>query len=109
MNEIEVRGFTAPLCRGTWECPECGETVEVFYEDLADIGTPICGVCDCEMDLGTVECRGHSFLLAAARAAVEAVNELIAEDDPFDMPPPWLDDLDQAIAAAEQGEKEEEQ
>jgi len=54
-------------------------------------------------------CNNHEALLAAAKSAVEAIDELIAEDDPFDMPPPWLDDLDQAIAAAEQGEKEEEQ
>jgi len=41
-------------------------------------------------------------LVNAAKVAVEAINELIAEDDPFDMPPPWLDELEQAIAQAEE-------
>ena len=41
-------------------------------------------------------------LVEAAKSAAQAINELIAEDDPFDMPPPWLDDLEQAIEAAEE-------
>ena len=42
-------------------------------------------------------------LLASAKSAVENVNLLIAEsDDPFDMPPPWLDELEQVISEIEE-------
>jgi hypothetical protein len=33
----------------TWKCQECGRTVSVSYEELLEIGTPMC--CDEEMDL----------------------------------------------------------
>ena len=42
-------------------------------------------------------------LLKSAKKAVEAMNQLIAEsDDPFDMPPAWLDDLEIAVWAFEE-------
>jgi len=37
-----------------------------------------------------------------AKSARDAISEMPSEsDDPFDMPPAWLDRLDQAIQAAE--------
>ena len=35
----------------TWQCPECGYTVEHSYEALVDVGRPICSSCDREMEL----------------------------------------------------------
>jgi hypothetical protein len=35
----------------TWECPDCGETAEVSYDWLAECGGPVCGKCDCDMEL----------------------------------------------------------
>ena len=29
-----------------WKCPGCGKTVDVTYEALAEVGTPICTDCD---------------------------------------------------------------
>ena len=35
----------------TWRCPSCAATVEHSYDDLADVGTPICDDCDVEMEM----------------------------------------------------------
>lgn len=35
----------------TWKCPDCGHTEEISYEWLAQHGTPVCGDCDCEMEI----------------------------------------------------------
>jgi len=35
----------------SWRCPECGLEAVVSYEDLAEIGNPICDQCDVEMEL----------------------------------------------------------
>jgi peptide subunit release factor 1 (eRF1) len=37
--------------RRTWKCPECGHTEEIGYEWLAEHGGPVCGSCDCDMEL----------------------------------------------------------
>ena len=34
-----------------WQCPRCRKNTEVSYDDLAIIGTPLCGDCDGEMAL----------------------------------------------------------
>jgi hypothetical protein len=35
----------------TWKCPDCGATTEISYDWLAENGGPICGTCDCDMEL----------------------------------------------------------
>jgi ABC-type ATPase with predicted acetyltransferase domain len=40
---------------GVWACKECGFEANLSYEDLADVGNPICPDCDCEMELLRVE------------------------------------------------------
>ena len=35
----------------TWKCPDCGATTEISYDWLAENGGPICGHCDCDMEL----------------------------------------------------------
>ena len=35
----------------TWKCPDCGETAEISYDWLAEHGGPVCGKCDCDMEL----------------------------------------------------------
>ena len=34
-----------------WHCQRCRETIEVSYDDLAVVGSPLCSDCDCEMEL----------------------------------------------------------
>ena len=34
-----------------WHCPDCCRTTRVAYEELAEIGTPICTDCDRPMDV----------------------------------------------------------
>ena len=35
----------------TWKCPDCRTTTEIDYDWLAANGGPICGKCDCDMEL----------------------------------------------------------
>jgi hypothetical protein len=35
----------------TWKCPECGHTEAISYDWLAEHGGPVCGECDCDMEL----------------------------------------------------------
>ncbi len=35
----------------TWQCPECGHTEAISYDWLAEHGGPVCGQCDCDMEL----------------------------------------------------------
>ena len=34
-----------------WKCTGCGRTIEHSYEALADVGIPICGDCDIDMEM----------------------------------------------------------
>ncbi len=34
-----------------WKCPTCGREVESSYEELAEVGSPYCTDCDCEMQM----------------------------------------------------------
>ena len=36
-----------------WKCPSCKKIIRHTYEALVDVGTPICG--DCDMDMEIVE------------------------------------------------------
>ena len=35
----------------TWKCPQCGLSLEITYDWLAEHGGPVCEQCDCDMDL----------------------------------------------------------
>lgn len=35
----------------TWKCPDCGRQIDVSYQQLAEVGSPICPRCDLEMEL----------------------------------------------------------
>jgi hypothetical protein len=35
----------------TWKCPQCGFSLEIDYDWLAEHGGPVCEHCDCDMDL----------------------------------------------------------
>lgn len=35
----------------TWKCPQCGASLEISYDWLAERGGPVCEHCDCDMDL----------------------------------------------------------
>ena len=35
----------------TWKCPQCGASLEITYDWLAEHGGPVCEHCDCDMDL----------------------------------------------------------
>jgi hypothetical protein len=32
-----------------WKCPKCGDTQEAGPDDMAEVGTPFCAECDCDM------------------------------------------------------------
>lgn len=34
-----------------WKCPQCGLSLEIAYDWLAEHGGPVCEQCDCDMDL----------------------------------------------------------
>lgn len=34
-----------------WECPECHDVVSINMTDVLDVGSPVCGDCDCDMEL----------------------------------------------------------
>ena len=34
-----------------WKCPDCGREIEISYDEFADIGIPICGNCERDMEL----------------------------------------------------------
>ena len=42
--------LTAP-CSRQWKCPSCEKILCHSYEALADVGTPICGECDVDMEM----------------------------------------------------------
>ena len=35
----------------TWQCPQCGLSLEISYDQLAEHGGPVCDHCDCDMEL----------------------------------------------------------
>ena len=34
-----------------WNCPDCGRVIHISYEELAQVGSPICTDCDRHMQL----------------------------------------------------------
>ena len=38
-------------CTRQWKCPDCGRTIDHSYEALVDVGIPICGDCDVDMEM----------------------------------------------------------
>ena len=50
MIETAARDI-APPCTRRWKCPDCGKVIDHTYEALADVGIPICGDCDVDMEL----------------------------------------------------------
>ena len=44
------RGFQLAKARN-WSCPGCQRTVSHPYEALAEVGVPVCGDCDIDMEL----------------------------------------------------------
>lgn len=35
--------------RQVWECPDCGDEVNVYPPEYEDIGTPVCAECGVDM------------------------------------------------------------
>lgn len=42
---------TGSPCIRRWKCPDCGRIIDHSYGDLVNIGIPICGDCDVDMEL----------------------------------------------------------
>jgi len=48
-------------------------------------------------------CNNFEELLAQAKSALQTIDEMISEEEgPFEVRPPWVEDLREAIAKAEQ-------
>lgn len=45
----------------TWKCPECGASVEVSYDWLAEHGGPVCEHCDCDMELQAADAGNENL------------------------------------------------
>jgi len=43
----------------TWKCPQCGFSLEIDYDWLAEHGGPVCEHCDCDMDLQPATDNGN--------------------------------------------------
>jgi ABC-type ATPase with predicted acetyltransferase domain len=43
---------------GIWECPNCGDAVELDYAELANCGEPMCEKCDEDMVLLRIKTGG---------------------------------------------------
>jgi hypothetical protein len=52
----------------TWKCPDCGQSVNVDYDWIAEHGMPVCEKCDCDMELQPAA-GDDGLLIAAARPA----------------------------------------
>ena len=38
-------------CQRKWQCPDCNEVIELSYEEIVEVGTPLCRNCETEMNL----------------------------------------------------------
>jgi hypothetical protein len=66
----------------TWKCPQCGLTLEVSYDWLAEHGGPVCEHCDSDMELQAAADDRIQRLVGKAEAAglePEDVDELVHE------------------------------
>jgi len=59
----------------TWECPECHETFNVSYSDLATNGNPICPDCDEECEIKEEPEEDHGENLKKAYRDALAVQD----------------------------------
>ena len=75
----------------TWKCPDCGTTTEIDYDWLAANGGPICGKCDCDMEL-------QPEVADDGRSA--EVERLTNKADAAGLQPEDLDDLVHDLAAS---------
>ena len=66
-----------------WRCPECTTTEEISYDWLVEHGTPVCGVCDCNMVLQLEpsrppttrhDCKADKLVVMAEQAGLTAEN-----------------------------------
>ena len=50
MAQTAMRDISA-LASRRWRCPDCGRVIDHSYEALVDVGSPICGDCDVDMEM----------------------------------------------------------
>ena len=64
----------------TWKCPECGDTVDIGYDWLAEHGGPVCEECDCDMGLqeATEETATEIQLSSQKNALLDALTNTAA-------------------------------
>jgi hypothetical protein len=77
----------------TWKCPECGHTEEIGYDWLAEHGGPVCGQCDCDMEL-----QPEADATADEHASV--VERLAEKADASGLKAEDLDDVVHELAAS---------
>jgi hypothetical protein len=81
----KVPNFTIPLdpsvAVSLWECDECGSKLWFSQEQAADVGTPVCGMCDQDMVLAEnkVELTG-----AEVAVIVDLATFALADADIYD-------------------------
>ena len=45
------KSYASDTVYANWKCLECGQIVKWTYDDLTNVGLPICQKCDIEMEL----------------------------------------------------------
>jgi hypothetical protein len=73
----------------TWKCPQCGLSLEISYDWLAEHGGPVCEHCDCDMDLQPAEADNEKL-----------VAKLVDRADAAGLEPEDLDEIVHEFAAS---------
>lgn len=90
----------------TWKCPVCGHATEISYDWLAQNGGPVCGQCDCDMELVPVPQAGDEAVAHPARDNTElpvngqSLRDLLAKAEEAGMNASDLDGLVHELAGS---------
>ena len=71
----------------TWKCPQCGASLEITYDWLAEHDGPVCEHCDCDMDLQPA-------------ASDDQIERLVDKADAAGLEPEDLDEIVHEFAAS---------
>jgi len=71
----------------TWKCPQCGFSLEVSYDWLAEHGGPVCEHCDCDMDLRPVDTHNEKLAAELLEIGRELLDKPAKAHEQADGPP----------------------
>ena len=59
----------------TWKCKRCGRKTQVSYDDVLEIGTPIC--CDSDMDM--LPCKPAQIIIQVKGGVVQSIHASVPD------------------------------